>query len=407
MSYTAQALAGAEVPVLVGESAGIVALRDDITAAARTHAKVLVLGETGTGKEVVARLLHAQSPRRTRAFVAVNCSGIPETLLESELFGHTRGSFTGAVRDKMGLVRQADRGTLFLDELGEMSLRMQAVLLRFTETGEIQPVGAEGPTGHTDVRLITATNRDLRQRITEGAFREDLYYRLNVIQIRIPPLRERGNDILLLLDHYLERAAQSHRLRQPTLTPTSAELLLNYSWPGNVRELRNVAERLVLQDRVGALGPDALPLEIRGGSTQAAAPRVETAPASNGQAEAPRAMVPAPSPIAEALWQRMQAGEDFWSVVGNAFKARELTRADLTVLVDRGLTETRGSYRALLALFNLPESDYKRFHAFLYQQRCNLPVAPYRARRAHGRAPIGRASDVVTSSNPNPAALGS
>lgn len=383
MSQLAHAFAGTDSPVLVGESAGIVALRDDIAAAARTHAKVLVLGETGSGKEVVARLLHTQSPRRGRSFVAVNCSGIPETLLESELFGHTRGSFTGAVRDKLGLVRQADRGTLFLDELGEMSLRMQAVLLRFTETGEIQPVGAEGPTGHTDVRLITATNRDLRQRITEGAFREDLFYRLNVIQIRIPPLRERGSDILLLLDHYLERAAQSHRLRQPTLSPAASELLLAYSWPGNVRELRNVAERLVLQDRVGALTPDALPLEIRG--AQPAPIVTSVAPSASATHTETAKALPKPSAIVDTLWARMDGGEDFWAVVGQSFKARELTRADLAALVDRGLTETHGSYRALLALFNLPESDYKRFHAFLYQQRCNLPVAPYRARRPHGR----------------------
>jgi DNA-binding NtrC family response regulator len=387
--------------VLVGECAGIVALRDDIAAAARTHAKVLVLGETGTGKEVVARLLHSQSPRRTRPFVAVNCSGIPETLLESELFGHTRGSFTGAVRDKLGLVRQADRGTLFLDELGEMSLRMQAVLLRFTETGEIQPVGAEGPTGHTDVRLITATNRDLRQRITEGAFREDLYYRLNVVQIRIPPLRERGNDILLLLDYYLERAAQSHRLRHPELTPEAAQLLLAYAWPGNVRELRNVAERLVLQDRVGPISAEVLPHEIHGGHT-APSPQREAAPPTARREPPP---VPSSS-VADMLWRRMDGGEDFWAVVGQAFKARELTRADLTALVDRGLTETRGSYRALLALFNLPESDYKRFHAFLYQQRCNLPVAPYRA-RAHGRRAPATASDAPRNPNVNNASMGS
>ena len=388
--------------MLVGESAGIVALRDDIAAASRTHAKVLVLGETGTGKEVVARLLHSQSPRRARPFVAVNCSGIPETLLESELFGHTRGSFTGAVRDKLGLVRQADRGTLFLDELGEMSLRMQAVLLRFTETGEIQPVGAEGPTGHTDVRLITATNRDLRQRITDGAFREDLYYRLNVIQIRIPPLRERGNDILLLLDHYLERAALSHRLRHPTLTPDAGEALLAYQWPGNVRELRNVAERLVLQDRVGPITTDGLPLEIRGARSAASQPRTHATPA--GRIAAPS--VPS-SAIADALWQRMDAGEDFWSVVGHAFKARELTRADLTALIDRGLTETRGSYRALLALFNLPDSDYKRFHAFLYQQRCNLPVASYRLRGPHGRRGHARPADRAPQASGDNAPLGS
>ncbi len=405
MSQTAHAFVGAESPVLVGESAGIVSLRDDIDAAARTHAKVLILGETGTGKEVVARLLHTQSPRRTRAFVAVNCSGIPETLLESELFGHTRGSFTGAVRDKLGLVRQADRGTLFLDELGEMSLRMQAVLLRFTETGEVQPVGADAPTGRTDVRLITATNRDLRQRIADGHFREDLFYRLNVIQIRIPPLRERGTDILLLMEHYLLQAAQSHRLRPPTLTPGAADLLMAYSWPGNVRELRNVAERIVLQDRVGPVPPEALPHEIRDGGARVAMAHGAQAGGADGTAPgAVRASgAAAPTVMMEKMWQRMEAGEDFWSVVGQSFKSRELTRADLTAIVDRGLTETRGSYRALLGLFNLPDSDYKKFHAFLYQQRCNLPVAPYRARRSPTRGHAATPPSVPH----NPAALGS
>ena len=409
MSQTAHAFAGVEAPALLGESAGIVALRDDVAAAARTHAKVLVLGETGTGKEVVARLLHSQSPRRSRACIAVNCSGIPETLLESELFGHTRGSFTGAVRDKLGLVRQADRGTLFLDELGEMSLRMQAVLLRFTETGEVQPVGSDAPTGHTDVRLVTATNRDLRQRIADGLFREDLFYRLNVIQIRIPPLRERGSDIILLMEHYLAHAAQAHRLRPPTLMPAAAELLMVYPWPGNVRELRNVAERIVLQDRVGPVPAEALPHEIRDGGIPGGATSVAVVHGSqSGSVLAPagrslKETSPVPSSAtADRLWQRMNVGEDFWAVVGQAFKARELTRADLTALVDRGLTETRGSYRALLALFNLPESDYKKFHAFLYQQRCNLPVAPYRARR-----PLGSRGHAAATIPGNPAAFGS
>src|SRR4029078_11475993 len=174
----------------------------EIEEAARTQAKVLILGETGVGKEVAAHLIHRLGPRHDRPFVAINCSGVPETLLESELFGHTRGSFTGAYRDKPGLVRQADGGVLFLDELGEMSLRMQAVLLRFTETGEVQPVGADRPAGRADVRVITATNRDLRGQIADGKFREDLYYRLNVIQLRIPPLRERASDVPILLRHF-------------------------------------------------------------------------------------------------------------------------------------------------------------------------------------------------------------
>jgi DNA-binding NtrC family response regulator len=235
-------------PVLLGTSPAMELMRVDIESAARTNAKVLITGETGVGKEVVARLIHEKGTRSQQTFVAVNCSGIPETLLASELFGHARGSFTGAFRDKIGLVRQADRGTLFLDELGEMSLSMQAVLLRFTETGEIQPVGVDAPVGRTDVRLITATNRDLRAQIAAGAFREDLYYRLNVIEIRVPPLRDRGPDVLELFRHYLQHACEAHRLGSQELTTEAEQVLLEYKWPGNVRELRNITERLALRD---------------------------------------------------------------------------------------------------------------------------------------------------------------
>src|SRR4026207_1539465 len=252
------------LPLLLGESAAIVSLRREIEAAARTDAKVLVLGETGSGKEVVARLIHEQSARASRTFVAVNCSGIPETLLESELFGHTRGSFTGAYRDKPGLVRQADRGTLFLDELGEMSLRMQAVLLRFAETGEIQTIGVDGVTGRSDVRLVTATNRNLRERIEAGVFREDLYFRLNIIQIHVPSLRGRPDDVMLLLRHYLRRASETHRLHCPELTMDAEQLLVAYPWPGNVRELKNLAERLVVREWGRPHAAEDLPTEIRG-----------------------------------------------------------------------------------------------------------------------------------------------
>jgi DNA-binding NtrC family response regulator len=362
-----------EAPMFLGSSPAAESLRREIASAARTQAKVLILGETGAGKEVVARLIHAQSARAARSFVAVNCSGIPETLLESELFGHVRGSFTGAYRDKVGLVRQADRGTLFLDELGEMSLRMQATLLRFAETGEIQPVGADSIVGRTDVRLIAATNRDLQARVREGAFREDLYYRLNVIQIWVPPLRERRDDVVMLLSHYLGRAASAHGLNCPQLTVAAEQAVTTYGWPGNVRELKNVAERLVVADRGRPLTPDDLPREVRGASSSRPA---TVAASANASADAPPA--PATSETALRLWERMSNGEDFWQSVYQGFKAREFTRADLASLIDMGLRRTNGSYRALLGVFNLPPSDYRRFHAFLYQQRCNLPVAPYR-----------------------------
>jgi transcriptional regulator with PAS, ATPase and Fis domain len=368
------------LPLLLGESPALVELRRDIQAAARTDAKVLVLGETGVGKEVVAHLIHAQSPRVSRPFVAVNCSGIPETLLESELFGHVRGSFTGAYRDKPGLVRQADHGTLFLDELGEMSLRMQAVLLRFAETGEIQPIGSDSVTGRTDVRLITATNRDLRKQIDTGQFREDLYYRLNVIQISVPPLRQRGEDVLLLLRYYLQKASEAHRLPVPELTPNAERVLLDYTWPGNIRELKNMTERLVVRASHAPLSVDDLPRETRPTPAPIAVIAAPEAP-SEAPGRVQRHVV-RPTDTAERLWQRLLSGEDFWTVVHQPFKAHELTRDDLAALIDKGLKHTRGSYRALLTTFGLPTSDYKRFHAFLYQQNCNLPVGPYRSAKA-------------------------
>jgi DNA-binding NtrC family response regulator len=371
----------AEQPILLGESEVIDALRADIASAARTHAKVLITGETGVGKEVVARLIHNQSARNRQPFMAVNCSGIPETLLASELFGHARGSFTGAYRDKVGLIRQADRGTLFLDELGEMSLAMQAMLLRFAETGEVQTVGLDSVVGRADVRLITATNRDLREQIAAGEFREDLYYRLNVIHIRIPPLRERGRDVLLLFRHFLHKASEAHRLPPPDLGPDAEQLVLAYQWPGNVRELRNVTERIALRDSNRAISADDLPQELR-----ASGGEVWTAAAPTTAESEPAATPTHGQHIAQHLWDRLMSGGDFWEVVQKPFRAHEVTRAELAALVDRGLQETRGSYRALVRLFNLPPSDYKRFHAFLYQQNCNLPVGPYRTGETSGRS---------------------
>ena len=379
-------------PLLIGESAVMDTLRTEIARAGRSEAKVLILGETGVGKEVVARLVHAGSARRTRPFVAVNCAGIPETLLASELFGHTRGSFTGAYRDSVGLVRQAEHGTLFLDELGEMSLSMQAMLLRFAETGEVQPVGSERVVARTNVRLVTATNRDLRTRISEGGFREDLYYRLNVVQIQVPPLRARGRDILLLLQHYLRQASEAHRLPVPHLGPSAEQVLLAYAWPGNVRELKNVAERLVLREAHQAITEDDLPMELREAAGVRRPATILSRPVGTERVLPPP---PQTTQIAEDMWVRIKNGEDFWSVVHEVFRMRELTRADLAALIDRGLRETLGSYRALLVLFNLPASDYKRFHAYLYQRKCNLPVLPYRMaapRRDRKIAPVERAS---------------
>ena len=190
---------------MIGTSPVITELKAEIDRVARSDAKVLITGESGSGKEVVARAINAASPRANQPFVPVNCAGIPETLLESELFGHVKGSFTGAYRDKPGKLEMSDNGTIFLDEIGEMTLRMQGLLLRFLETGEIQKVGAERVAKVTNVRVLTATNRNLRDLITQGQFREDLFYRINVIHIVVPPLRERREDIPQLIDHFLHR----------------------------------------------------------------------------------------------------------------------------------------------------------------------------------------------------------
>jgi DNA-binding NtrC family response regulator len=353
--------------VLLGESEPIRTLRSEIEHAARTEAKVLLLGETGAGKEVAARLIHEKGERHCRPFVAVNCSGIAETLLESELFGHVRGSFTDAYRDKPGLVQAAEGGTLFLDELGEMSLRMQAVLLRFAETGEIQRVGSDRAEACAHVRLIAATNRDLRTQIANGLFREDLYYRLNVVEIVIPPLRERVADIPLLLHHFLRLASELYRLPCPRISSAAQRVLDRYSWPGNVRELKNLAERLVVKVLTGPVIPDALPAEMLAMMPACEARKVADAEASSLSA----------ANAADDLWRRVTAGDSFWTIA-DMYRAREVTRTDLRALVHRGLEETQGNYRRLLALFHLPEDDYKRFHSFLRQHQCKLPFLPYR-----------------------------
>src|SRR6202163_237909 len=192
---------------LIGTSPAIAELKAEVERVARSDAKVLITGESGVGKEVVARAINAASIRADVAFVPVNCAGIPETLLESELFGHVKGSFTGAYRDKPGKLEMADNGTIFLDEIGEMSLRMQGLLLRFLETGEIQKVGAERLGAASNVRVIAATNRNLRELVTEGLFREDLFYRINVIHLVVPPLREHSEDIPALIEHFMKNFA--------------------------------------------------------------------------------------------------------------------------------------------------------------------------------------------------------
>src|SRR6476661_2884716 len=241
-------------PVFLGNAPAIERVRVAADRVARGDAKVLITGESGVGKDVLGRYLHAQSPRARSPFVALNCAGISETLLESELFGHVKGSFTGAHRDKVGKLQLAHRGTIFLDEIGEMSLRMQALLLRFLENGEIQPVGADTPAARVDVRVISATNRNLAEMVAAGQFREDLMYRIKVVHLHVPPLRERAEDIRLLVQHAITRTGS-----QVIIDDEAMQVLERYRWPGNVRELQNVVEQLAWLGHDGRVGVPDLP----------------------------------------------------------------------------------------------------------------------------------------------------
>jgi two-component system response regulator AtoC len=221
---------------------------------------VLITGESGTGKELIARALHSSSPRRDQPFVAVNCGAIPGELLESELFGHVKGSFTDAVRDKKGLFETAHTGTLFLDEIGELPLGLQVKLLRVLQEGEIRRVGSSQST-RVDVRIVAATAKDLLREAREGRFREDLYYRLNVLSIELPPLRERGEDIALLLEHFLDKHSRRHGIRRPMISEPALRMLLDYAWPGNVRELENTLERVLILAG-DTISPEDLPQSL-------------------------------------------------------------------------------------------------------------------------------------------------
>jgi two-component system nitrogen regulation response regulator NtrX len=243
---------------MIGRSAPVQALRQQIAFAAPTNGRVLIYGESGTGKELVARLIHNNSKRAAGPFVEVNCAAVPEELIESELFGHVRGAFTGASAPKIGKLAQADGGTLFLDEIGDMSARMQSKVLRALEEQRFEPVGGQHSV-RVDVRIVAATNKRLEAEIERGAFREDLFYRLNVIPFELPPLRERAEDIPLLVDHFNARFSAEYGRELKRFSPEALEALCEYRWPGNVRELRNTIERVIIMHRPVDVGVADLP----------------------------------------------------------------------------------------------------------------------------------------------------
>ena len=368
---------------LIGTSPAIAELTAEIERVARSDARVLITGESGVGKDIVARAIGAASARAEAAFIPVNCAGIPETLLESELFGHVKGSFTGAYRDKPGKLEMANNGTIFLDEIGEMTLRMQGLFLRFLETGELQKVGAERIATAANVRVIAATNRNLQELITQGQFREDLFYRLNVIHLVVPPLRDRREDIPLLIDHFLQSLtsdgngngsgngagngngnahANGHGAVVRTIAPEAVAVLSQYAWPGNVRQLVNVIERLVVTGRRDVIGVEDLPMEVRTPSPIGMRPTRDRR-----------------RTVADDLFKKLlEEREPFWTAVYPLYMDREITRGNVRDLIHKGLAEARGNYRIVLRMFNMEARDYKRFLNFLRKHDCQLPFKEYR-----------------------------
>jgi len=251
---------------IIGESRVITDLIGEVKKIADARSNVLVLGETGTGKELFARAIHFNGSRRDNPFVPINCSAIPENLLESELFGYVKGAFTGAVNSKRGLFEEADGGTVFLDEIGDLSLSLQAKLLRVIDDHEIRPLGGV-QTKKVDIRFITATNKEITGAVREGSFREDLFFRINVMMLRLPPLRERKEDIIILTRHFLDRYAAEIGKNVKFIDDATLKLLTGYYWPGNVRELQNIIERAVLITENNTIFPEHLPEGMKGAST--------------------------------------------------------------------------------------------------------------------------------------------
>jgi transcriptional regulator with PAS, ATPase and Fis domain len=373
-------------PTLIGSSPVLERLRSAAARVAAGNAKVLITGESGVGKDLIARFIHARSPRADRPFVALNCAGVAETLLESELFGHVKGSFTGAHRDKVGLFQLGNRGTVFLDEVGEMSLRMQAMLLRFLESGEVKPVGADLVSAKVDVRVIAATNRNLPDLVAKGQFREDLMYRIMVVHLEVPSLRSRREDIRALVAHLVAQTGIAFSLSEEAM-----EALERYHWPGNVRELHNVIEQLAWLHGSSVVRIEDLPPAL----TRSAAGGVRPARERRKQ-------------VADLLYEGLISGTySFWEHVYPMFINRDITRADLMGVVRQALFETSGNYRAVLRLLRMEPSDYKRFLNFLSTHDCTVDFREYRSGQSQKERHIEPLLKVPPSASNRDAALGS
>jgi len=380
MSSDSQAISvsGATAPFIVA-SALMAALIEAADRAALSDGKVLITGESGVGKDLIARRIHSRSRRTNHPFVPLNCAGLTESLLESELFGHVKGSFTGAYRDKLGKLQTANRGTIFLDEVGEMSLRMQAMLLRFLENGEIQAVGSDARQSTVDVRVIAATNRNLPDLIAAGQFREDLLYRLRVIHLEVPPLRLRRDEIPVLVNHFITR---THR--RASFTAEAMEALCRYRWPGNVRELQNVVEQAMWLSHGDLVDVAQLPEILR-------VPAQPVRPTRERRVQ-----------VADELYTALvNSGYSFWDHIYPLFLSRDITRHDMRELVRKGLSTTRGNYRQLLKLFGMANQDYKRFLNFLAAHDCGADFRVFR----HGTAEAERPPRLILPPLPAKATL--
>ncbi len=297
---------------MVGKSAAMGVLFSQIAKVAPTRTRVLITGESGTGKELIARAIHRESPLRDRPFVKVNCAAIPPDLIESELFGHERGAFTGAAARKKGLFELADGGTIFLDEIGDMALPAQAKVLRVLQSGELSRVGSEG-TLKVDVRVLAATNRDLPAAVAAGQFREDLYFRLAVVPLRAPVLRDRAEDVPLLCKAFVDQIARENGLKEKPITPEALQVLSGYTWPGNVRELRNVIERLVILSEE-SIGVGDLPEEIMAEVARQKRPAQPMASAVDIPAEARNLPLRELRDMVERQYIRSKLDENAWNI---------------------------------------------------------------------------------------------
>jgi two-component system, NtrC family, nitrogen regulation response regulator NtrX len=300
---------------IVGQSPALRTVLESVTRAAPTNATVLLLGESGVGKELVARTIHRNSARAGQRFVQVNCAAIPEELIESELFGHEKGSFTGATEKQVGKFEQADRGTIFLDEVGDMSQKTQAKVLRVLQEQEVERLGS-ARTIKVDVRVIAATNKNLEEAIERGEFREDLYFRLNVIPIVVPPLRERREDIPRLVQHFARRTAEEHNLKPKRFDQAALDALQRYRWRGNIRELRNTVERLMIMTPGDVVRTDDLPVDLRNGDAHrtVVAEAAATAPKSGEAAPAGPATLREFKDAAERAYLVQKLRENAWNI---------------------------------------------------------------------------------------------